>query len=58
MWKPSGYAAFLKYDAAGNAGIEYQTKKDKRFGTNGSVAAGYAIGRYTGISHRCRFPQS
>jgi iron complex outermembrane receptor protein len=36
-----------KYDAAGNAGIvNIKLKKDKRFGTNGSVAAGYAIGRY------------
>lgn len=36
-----------KYDAAGNAGIvNIKLKKDKRFGTNGSLAAGYAYGRY------------
>ncbi|MEM6965502.1 MAG: TonB-dependent receptor [Bacteroidota bacterium] len=35
-----------KYDAAGNAGIiNIKLKKDKRLGTNGTVAAGYAYGR-------------
>jgi hypothetical protein len=33
-----------KYDAAGNAGIvNIKLKKDKRFGTNGSVALGYGL---------------
>jgi len=36
-----------KYDAAGNAGIvNIRLKKNKSFGTNGSVNAGYAIGTY------------
>ena len=36
-----------KYDAAGNAGIvNIKLKKDKRFGTNGSIALGYGIGRF------------
>ena len=36
-----------KYDAAGNAGIiNIRLKKNKSFGTNGSVNAGYAIGVY------------
>jgi iron complex outermembrane recepter protein len=36
-----------KYDAAGNAGIiNIRLKKNKAFGTNGSVNAGYAIGIY------------
>jgi hypothetical protein len=36
-----------KYDAAGNAGIiNIRLKKNKMFGTNGSVNAGYAIGTY------------
>lgn len=36
-----------KYDAAGNAGIvNIRLKKNKAFGTNGSVNAGYAIGTY------------
>ncbi|RYF86229.1 MAG: TonB-dependent receptor [Chitinophagaceae bacterium] len=34
-----------KYEAAGNAGIiNIRLKKNKAFGTNGSVTAGYAIG--------------
>ncbi len=36
-----------KYDAAGNAGIiNIKLKKNKSFGTNGSVNAGYAIGTF------------
>lgn len=36
-----------RYDAAGNAGIiNIKLKKNKAFGTNGSVNAGYAIGTY------------
>lgn len=36
-----------RYDAAGNAGIiNIRLKKNKAFGTNGSVNAGYAIGIY------------
>ncbi len=36
-----------KYDAAGNAGIiNIRLKKNKSFGTNGSVNAGYAIGNF------------
>ena len=37
-----------KYDAAGNAGIiNIKLKKNKAFGTNGSVNAGYNIGTYS-----------
>ncbi|MGF2412730.1 MAG: carboxypeptidase regulatory-like domain-containing protein, partial [Ferruginibacter sp.] len=37
-----------KYEAAGNAGIiNIKLKKNKAFGTNGSVNAGYAIGIYS-----------
>ncbi|MFT3825828.1 MAG: TonB-dependent receptor [Chitinophagaceae bacterium] len=37
-----------KYDAAGNAGIiNIKLKKNKSFGTNGSVTAGYNIGVYS-----------
>ncbi len=44
-----------KYDAAGNAGIiNIRLKKNKAYGTNGSVTAGYAVGTYgkynTGIT--------
>lgn len=36
-----------KYEAAGNAGIiNIRLKKNKTFGTNGSVNAGYAIGKF------------
>lgn len=36
-----------KYDAAGNAGIiDIRMKKDQRFGTNGSITAGYGQGVY------------
>jgi len=36
-----------KYDAAGNAGIiDIRMKKDQRYGTNGSVTAGYGQGVY------------
>lgn len=48
-----------KYEAAGNAGIiNIRLKKNKAFGTNGSVSAGYAIGvfpKYNGsvtLNHR------
>lgn len=37
-----------KYDASGNAGIiNFRLKKNKRFGTNGTVNGGYAIGKYS-----------
>ena len=48
-----------KYDAAGNAGIiNIRLKKNKSYGTNGSVNAGYAVGIYskynTGINFNNR----
>jgi len=37
-----------KYDAAGTAGIvNIRLKKNKNFGTNGTLTAGYAIGRFS-----------
>lgn len=37
-----------RYDAAGNAGIiNIRLKKNKTFGTNGSVTGGYNIGRFS-----------
>lgn len=51
-----------KYDAAGNAGIiNIKLKKNKSYGTNGSVNAGYAIGalpKYNGgisLNNRNKF---
>ena len=36
-----------KFDAAGNAGIvNIKLKKDKRFGTNGSLGLGYSVGKF------------
>jgi outer membrane receptor protein involved in Fe transport len=36
-----------KYDAAGNSGIiDIRMKKDQRFGTNGTLTAGYGQGKY------------
>lgn len=36
-----------RYDAAGNAGIiNIKLKKDKRFGTNGSLSVGYGYGKF------------
>ncbi len=36
-----------RFDAAGNAGIvNIKLKKDKRFGTNGSIGLGYVIGKF------------
>jgi hypothetical protein len=50
-----------KYDAAGNAGIiDIRLRKNKAFGTNMSVTAGYAIGTYSkyngafSVNHRDR----
>jgi iron complex outermembrane recepter protein len=36
-----------KYEASGNAGIvNIKLKKDKRFGTNGSLGLGFAVGKF------------
>ena len=45
-----------KYDAAGNAGvINIKTKKNKAFGYNGSVTAGYTQGRYARFNDNVSF---
>jgi iron complex outermembrane receptor protein len=45
-----------KYDAAGNAGIiNIKLKKNKAFGTNGSIAGGYNIGVYPKYSGDINF---
>ncbi|MEI9809981.1 MAG: hypothetical protein WDO16_20105 [Bacteroidota bacterium] len=45
-----------KYEAAGNAGIiNIKLKKNKAFGTNGSVNAGYNIGTFPQIQCRDSF---
>ena len=37
-----------KFEAAGNAGIvNIKLKKDKRFGTNGSLGLGFAVGKFS-----------
>jgi iron complex outermembrane recepter protein len=47
-----------KYDAAGNAGIiNIKLKKNKAFGTNGSVNAGYNIGVYPKYNGGINFNQ-
>ena len=47
-----------KYEAAGNAGIiNIRLKKNKAFGTNGSVNAGYVQGTYAKYQRRTK-PQS
>lgn len=45
-----------KYDAAGNAGIiDIRLKKDQRYGTNGSITAGYGQGVYPKASSGINF---
>lgn len=45
-----------RFDASGNAGIiNIKLKKDKRFGTNGSVSLGYGYGHYGKINGALSF---
>lgn len=45
-----------KFDAAGNAGIiNIKLRKDKRFGTNGSLNMGYAYGRFGKLNNSVSF---
>lgn len=45
-----------KYDAAGNSGvINIKTKKNKQFGYNGSLTAGYTQGRYARFNDNLNF---
>lgn len=45
-----------RYDASGNAGIiNIRLKKDKRFGTNGSLALGYGYGHFGKVNSSVSF---
>lgn len=45
-----------KYDAAGNSGvINIKTKKNKQFGYNGSITAGYTQGRHARFNDNINF---